>query len=265
MYKILITTFTIMLLGGAMVSCGGDDDNSENAPVNPLEPNNGSNNNNNESNDSPPKGVEAVDLGLSVKWASMNVGATSKEDHGDLYSWGETSTKTTYTKANYQFYHTGYIDKDGVKIDSAYYERIGKDVYLEIDGKQYVTFDIAGTVYDVAHIKWGGKWRLPTYKELKELKDNCVWKWASINDFYGYKVTGKNGNYIFIPAAGYGGTEGKDNSNKEGNYVSSTLPNKISPYSFEWGYVYGIDFDASEIYLGEHGRIWGFSVRPVSD
>ena len=101
---------------------------------------------------------------------------------------------------------------------------------------------------------------------MKELKDNCAWKWASINDFYGYKVTGKNGNYIFLPAGGYGGAKGKDGNNKYGNYISSTLMDKQhSPNGLEWMYFYGIDFGSNEIYFGEHGRIWGFSIRAVSD
>ena len=80
MRKILFTAVTIVLLGGAMISCGGDEDSTENPPVNPVDPDNGSNNNNNNQSNSAPVGVEAVDLGLSVKWASVNIGATSKEE-----------------------------------------------------------------------------------------------------------------------------------------------------------------------------------------
>ena len=262
MKKILFTAITLMLLGGAMISCGGDDDISDNPPVNPIDPNNGSNNNNN----SVPEGVEAVDLGLSVKWASVNIGATSKEQFGDFYAWGETSTKSTYTLDNYQFYLTGYVDKDGVKIDSAYYERLGNAVNIEIDGKQYPTYDIAGTKYDVAHVKWGGKWRLPTYKEMKELKEKCAWKWASINDFYGYKVTGKDGKFIFLPAAGFGSSKGISGNNNQGNYLSSTLMDRhLFPQELEWAIFYGIDFSSKEIYFGDHRRYWGFSVRAVSE
>lgn len=114
-----------------------------------------------ESPDSPEMGV--VDLGLSVKWASMNIGATSPEEFGIYYVWGETDH---------------YTAPESI-------------------------MDISGTDYDVAHTDWGGDWRMPTVDEYKELCERCVWVWVTQNGVNGYKVLGLNGNSIFLPAAGY--------------------------------------------------------------
>ena len=118
---------------------------------------------------------EAVDLGLSVLWASCNVGATSPEEFGDKYAWGETETKDTFTESNYIWYDPYTLT----------FADIGKD--------------ISGTEFDVARVKWGGDWRMPTYAELSELKSKCTWIWANVNSVNGFKVTGQNGNSIFIP------------------------------------------------------------------
>ena len=93
----------------------------------------------------------AVDLGLSVKWASLNVGASSIEDIGDEYAWGEIEPRTTYGPENYQYYDITW----GEYID------IGED--------------ISGTEYDAAHVIWGGGWRMPTKKEMEELLTKCTW------------------------------------------------------------------------------------------
>ena len=122
-----------------------------------------------------PSAGSAVDLGLSVKWASCNVGATSCEEFGDRVAWGELSPKSEYTKNTYQYYDT--------------------------DNKSYVDIgtDIGGTARDVAHVRWGGGWRMPTRYELKELREDCTWTWSKVNGVNGYIVKGKNGNSIFFP------------------------------------------------------------------
>ena len=121
---------------------------------------------------------KAVDLGLTVKWASYNVGAESPEQFGDMYAWGETSPKDEYKKENYLYYDSN---------TESYYD---------------IGLDIKGTDYDVAHVKWGGKWRMPTLDELKELKEYCDWEWGQYNGVNGYIVTGPNGNSIFLPSSG---------------------------------------------------------------
>ena len=117
-------------------------------------------------------GHEYVDLGLSVRWATCNVGANNPEDYGDYYAWGETKTKKEYTEENCETY-----------------KNIG---------------DIKGTSRDVAHVRWGSPWRMPTEEESQELIDNCDWEWTTLNGVEGSKVTSrKNGNSIFLPAAGW--------------------------------------------------------------
>ncbi|MBR3915294.1 MAG: carboxypeptidase regulatory-like domain-containing protein, partial [Bacteroidales bacterium] len=120
-------------------------------------------------------GHQYVDLGLSsgLKWATCNVGADSPEDYGNYYAWGETETKAEYTEDN--------SDTFGQQLN-----------------------DISGNAqYDAATSNWGGSWRMPTRDEIKELMYNCSWTPETQNGVDGFKVTGNNGNYIFIPASGY--------------------------------------------------------------
>lgn len=149
-------------------------------------------------------GHDYVDLGLSVKWATCNVGADSPEEYGDYYAWGETSTKSSYTEKNSKAY--------GKNID-------------DIKGNSY---------YDVARANWGGKWRMPTKKEIQELKEKCTWTWTAIGSHSGYKVTGPSGKSIFLPAAGL-----RDKSlkyaNERGYYLSST-PCKNHDNNYESAY-----------------------------
>ena len=117
-------------------------------------------------------GCEYIDLGLSVKWATCNVGATTPYECGERYAWGETGTKLEYTESNSNTY--------GMQMSC-----------------------IAGRPgYDVACAKWGDDWRLPTKKEYQELIDKCTWTWTTLNDVNGYRVTGPNGKSIFLPVAG---------------------------------------------------------------
>lgn len=119
-----------------------------------------------------------VDLGLSVYWCSCNVGAEAPEEYGDYYAWGETKPKSSYTRGNYSYYNSS------------------TDTYTNIGD------NISGTEYDAATVNLGSDWRMPTKDEFQELLDKCTWEWTQIKGINGYKVTGTNGNSIFIPAAG---------------------------------------------------------------
>lgn len=123
----------------------------------------------------------AVDLGLSVKWSNINVGAYYIEDYGDRYAWGETEeNKTDYSLNTYDPKSDGF----------GKYDNIGSD--------------ISGTQYDVAHIKWGGSWKMPTLEQMEELRNNCTWIRITQNEVNGYKVISNiNGNSIFIPFNAY--------------------------------------------------------------
>ena len=119
-----------------------------------------------------------VDLGLSIKWASCNLGASTPAGKGGYYAWGETSTKTKYTQENYAYWKegSGYTD-------------IGKE--------------ISGTQYDAATVNLGKDWRMPTEEEAKELCEKCTFTYGEVDGVKGYYATGKNGNSIFLPCYGY--------------------------------------------------------------
>jgi len=183
--------------------------------------------------------AEAVDLGLSVKWASWNVGATKPEEYGGYYAWGETEEKKEYSQSTYLHYQSGYID-------------IGSN--------------ISATQYDVAHVKWGGGWRMPSYNEISELQTECSWKWTSINNVVGIKITGPNGKSIFLPAGGYrGGNGGIVDRSVDGFYFSSEIYSKFYVYTF-----YFNSDGRSVIYQNYSDRdvpyrYHGYSIRPVKD
>ena len=129
-----------------------------------------------------------VDLGLSVKWATCNLGANSPEEYGDYYAWGETETKEKYDWSTYVWYKGNIRTLTKYKISDT-----GK-----IDNK--MTLDLED---DIAHIKLGGAWRMPTYGEVKELLNNCTLQVEQYNGVTGQKFTSKiNGNSIFLPSAG---------------------------------------------------------------
>ncbi len=130
--------------------------------------------------------TKMVDLGLSVKWASYNVGAVNPWDEGNFYAYGEIEPKQTYTLENYQWYY----DWEGEDHDQW-------EEYLKLGAT------ITGTNYDVAHVKWGDQWRIPTRDEWRELINNCDFTWTGMNGMTGALVTSQiNGNSIFLPAAG---------------------------------------------------------------
>ena len=174
-------------------------------------------------------GHEWVDLGLSVLWATSNVGASSPSDYGDYYAWGETKTKSSYTEENSKTYNVDMPDISGEP------------------------------KYDAATANWGEGWRMPTTEELDELVDKCDWQWTTQGGHNGYKVTGPNGNSIFLPAAGGRYGSSLYLARDYGRYWSSA-PNGSNTQN------------AYDLFInrGYHGVDWssrdgGKSVRPVSD
>lgn len=189
--------------------------------------------------------AEAVDLGLpsGTKWASWNVGATKPEDYGGYYSWGETEEKEVCDWTSYKF-------SDGAYYHQSYYEHIGDD--------------IAGTEYDVATVKWGGSWRMPSIDQYNELRNNCTMIWTQQNDVNGLLITGPNGASIFMPSGGvkwdYLGHEGES-----GYYWTSTL-RSISDESYTYIHeAYIFQFTSSGFYRTDYSilRNYGATVRAV--
>lgn len=186
-----------------------------------------------------------VDLGLSVLWAAYNVGASSPEEYGGYYAWGETSTKSDYTWENYIYREKYYYDDD--------WYWVGK----------FIGNEISGTSYDVAHVQWGGGARMPTLAEVEELVDNCTFTGGSYNGVEGSYVTGPNGNSIFLPFAGNRDFDGLGYEGDYGYFWSGTYYD---------GY-YGIGaYNACYLFCSRDYGHWydydrgvGLSVRPVTE
>ena len=193
--------------------------------------------------DTPTTDSRAIDLGLSVKWASCNVGATAPEEYGGYYAWGETSEKSDYSWDTYK-YCNGTSTSMTKYCTSVAYGTVDNKTTLE-------------PTDDVATVKWGGNWRMPTRAEQDELINNCTWQWTTLNGVNGYRVTGPNGNSIFLPAAGCrDGTEVYDQGSY-GGYWSSSLNSSYS------GLAFFLVFSSSGIDWYSYGRYFGLTVRPV--
>ena len=183
------------------------------------------------------KGHEYVDLGLpsGLKWATCNIGATTPEEYGDHFAWGETEPKETYT------WNT-YFDPFYTKYDT--------------DGETTI-----GLSDDAAHVNWGGSWRIPTKAEWEELQTGCTWTWTA--DYEGTGVHGyivksnTNNNSIFLPAAGFRRDSDFYFAGSNGNYWSSSLDGHLPNYA------YILDFASGYMYLNKYYRFDGQSVRPV--
>lgn len=174
-----------------------------------------------------------VDLGLSVKWATCNIGASSPEEYGYYYSWGETETKNYYRNS---------------KWDRALPSSLESHFVIDSNGNLTLW-------YDVAHVKWSSSWRMPTKAECEELVNRCTWTWTVGSGYEGYKVKGPNGNSIFLPAAG--NCEGAEHRGGGGGYWSST--------SYGIDGAWGIDFGPWRHDMNGPDRNYGQSVRAVSD
>ena len=189
-------------------------------------------------------GYEYVDLGLSVKWATCNVGASSPEDYGDYFAWGETTIKSTYNWSTYKYCNGSSSTLTKYNTSSS---------YGTVDNKTQL--DLTD---DAAYMNWGGVWRMPTDAEMTELREQCTWTWTSQNGVNGYKVTSKsNGNSIFLSAAGYRGGSSLYDAGSHGNYWSSSV-NANYPYN-----AWNVLFNSSYVYGNTNIRFYGFTVRPV--
>ncbi len=180
---------------------------------------------------------EYVDLGLSVKWATCNVGASKPEDYGDYFAWGETETNSVYSWSTYF---------DSVNGSSSNFDKYAKDKKTVLDPED-----------DVAHDKWGANWRIPTKAEQDELRTKCSWTWTTQNGVNGRMVSGPNGKSIFLPAAGarLGGSLSEVGS--WGYYWSSSLNSSDS------GSAYHLNFGSGNVGWGSSSRYCGRYVRAV--
>ena len=210
--------------------------------------------------DNGPK-VEYVDLGVSVKWATCNIGASKPEGFGDYYAWGETepyydsldpltwkdSKDEGYNWSSYSWCNEGeYTGLTKYNTDSKYGIVDNKTVLEETD--------------DVARVKIGGSWRIPTDAEWTELRTQCEWAKITQNGVIGFRVTSKiNGNSIFLPAAGYRSSRSLNGDETGGYYWSSSVDTEF-PYT-----AWRVFINADGVCRCNLNRYVGISVRPVTE
>ena len=219
-----------------------------------------------------PAGAKAVDLGLpsGTKWANMNIGATSPQESGLYFAWGETTGYTSDTTdgrlfdwANYKWMADGqsdwmYINKyqiaDG-KTEACWYEYDWDIVDYKFIGDSLTVLEVSD---DAAAANWGGDWRMPTIEDYQELLANCTSEWITVGNVSGRKFTSKvNGNAIFFPAAGYRDGGSLDYVGARGFYWSASLS---TSYSSRGRYLY---FYSGDVSTGYGNRYFGQSVRAV--
>lgn len=182
---------------------------------------------------------KAVDLGLSVKWAVHNIGATFASEYGTYFAWGELEGKSNYWFDTYKYSDPTECEQCTIDLGSS----------------------ICGTQYDVARQQWKGEWRLPTDKEILELRNKCRWKWTSLDGVTGFMVTGPNGNKIFFPAGGEISGEKNNTIGKECSYWSGTKSFIRNAFTLH-AYIYE---DEIRVVCWGTTKPVGRLVRPVMD
>lgn len=206
-----------------------------------------------------------VDLGLSVKWATTNVGANSPEEYGNYYAWGETKAYGEQDMLNsHNFSYGGnntktYYDWSTYKWSSGTtYDALTKYNTLSDCGivDMKVELDLAD---DAAYVNWGSNWRMPTRAEWKELISGCTWKWTTLNGKNGYKVTSNkdSSKYIFLPAAGRRKQSELSESGDYGYYWNSVIDGSNPAATF------GLYLRSADAGFCLSGRCEGYPVRPV--
>ena len=198
-------------------------------------------------------GHEFVDLGLSsgTLWATCNVGANAPEEYGNYFAWGEVvPDKETYTWGT-----TAWVYYEGSSLRLSKYNT--SEQYGDIDNKTELDPED-----DAAYVNWGPEWRMPSAEQINELlSTQCTWEWTTLNGVDGRKITGPNGNSIFLPAAGQRSGTNTSNAGTYGNYWSRNLfasSTSVNP------------INASKLYFSKSlkqrtsaSRNYGLPVRPV--
>ena len=178
-----------------------------------------------------PAVAEAIDMGVSVKWASFNLGATEETGQGFLVGWGDNTAQNKSENLNF------YPKKDAPTT-------------------------IINTQYDLAHVMWGEEWRLPTDAEFKELIVACEWTWYEDEDRQGYLATAANNNTLFFPATGYRvGYEKIEAEDLNGFYWTGQL-SKENQYALA-AKICEADGGSTAVVLDQLKRCYGLAIRPV--
>lgn len=190
-------------------------------------------------------GHEYVDLGLpsGTLWATCNIGSTMPEESGDYFAWGETQPKSNYSENTYKFFngnsYTKYTNSNRFKV-------------LELCD-------------DVADVKWGVGWRMPTKEEWEELVNNTTHRWRKRKGVYGSLITASNGNSFFLPAAGHKWDDKVSEKGHEGWYWSAS---RMSSWDNVWisaeGGAYRTFINPYNFCCHSYSKTFiGGSIRPV--
>ena len=198
-----------------------------------------------------------VDLGLSVKWGSCNIGASKPEDAGDYFAWGETSPKPIYDWGTYSFIKSKTPSLQFTKYSNiTLFSKKNNDGRLEKED-------------DVAYLTFGENWHIPTESEFAELVGKCSWEMRILNGVKGFRFIGPNGNCIFLPAAGHKSAIVLDEEHQEYGYYWSASFVDSSPTL-----AHGIHFYPGKkehrivgraIEKGVFEKFRGMLIRPVSE
>lgn len=191
--------------------------------------------------------MEEVDLGLSVKWAACNVGATVDYDFGHHYGFGETKVKDYYDWSSYEWAENSYTILKYLNDES-----FSKDGY--VDNK--LSLDPED---DAATLALGNGWRTPTVAEMEELAENCEWTEDFSMGVGGLRVTGPNGNSIFLPHAGRMYGDALLQSNTSGFYWTSQID------EFYNNQAYYLNTAGNLCEVRKYNRYFGYSIRAVKD
>ena len=173
-----------------------------------------------------------IDMGNGLKFSCCNVGASAPWEYGGHYAWGETDVKSYYNNDNYQYFRNlKFVD-------------IGSN--------------ISGTQYDVAFMKVGNAWCMPTRNQMQYLQNDCTRNWISLNGINGMKFTSTNGSSIFLPAAGWYIDTELDSQGYIGEYwTSNNVSNNVNDAR-------SFSINDSGVYISTDGRVQGLSVRPIA-
>lgn len=196
-------------------------------------------------NSSTPEEHEWVDLGLpsGTLWATCNVGATTPEEYGDYFAWGETEPKVCYVWSTYKWCN-------GTRETLTKY--CTNSSYGTVDSKTELDLED-----DAAYVNWGEKWRMPSWDQINELINNCSWVWTSQNGVSGSLVTGPNGASLFLPAAGFRSNYSLNYAGSRSTYWSRTI------YSSRSNLAYDIYFNSEDAGCAHNARDVGQTVRAV--
>jgi hypothetical protein len=165
------------------------------------------------------------------------VGATTPEEYGDYFAWGETEAKQNFSWEIYKWCN-------GTKSTITKYNATdGLTTLLPED--------------DAAHVHWGGQWRMPTKEERDELLDKCIWTWESVNGVEGFRATGPNGNSIFLPAAGIY-IETRLLTNGLNSYFFTSVLADVPPKAYSWYFA-----DKETLHRARIDRSYGCPIRPA--